>query len=75
MVTATAYIVQQEGGKFKRKQVELDALQEGKVLVELQATGVCHTDIAVQLGKIPVPLPAVLGHEGSKWHSCGKTLY
>jgi aryl-alcohol dehydrogenase len=33
--------------------------------VEIAGAGICHTDIAVQHGHLPFPLPGVLGHEGS----------
>src|SRR6185369_14054515 len=29
------------------------------------AAGMCHTDLAVQAGHLPFPLPGVLGHEGA----------
>ncbi|MHB8669077.1 MAG: Zn-dependent alcohol dehydrogenase [Acidimicrobiales bacterium] len=35
------------------------------VRVRLSATGVCHTDLSLQNGTIPHPVPAVLGHEGA----------
>ena len=28
------------------------------------ASGVCHTDVSAMHGLMPVPLPAILGHEG-----------
>ena len=34
-----------------------------EVLVEVAATGLCHTDLHFMQGHLPVPLPAVLGHE------------
>lgn len=37
----------------------------GEVLVRIAACGICHTDLAVKLQHIPVPLPKVLGHEGA----------
>src|SRR5437899_1140344 len=37
----------------------------GEVLVRLVATGICHTDLSVLQGNLPVPLPLVLGHEGA----------
>ena len=37
----------------------------GEVLVKLVATGVCHTDMVMRDGHLPVPLPVVLGHEGA----------
>jgi NDMA-dependent alcohol dehydrogenase len=36
-----------------------------EVLVRLAASGVCHSDLSVQRGLLPVPPPAVLGHEGA----------
>ena len=46
--------------------VQLDAPQEGEVLVEIKATGVCHTDAYTLSGKDPEGLfPAILGHEGA----------
>ena len=45
--------------------VELDAPKIGEVLIRMQATGVCHSDISIANGTIPYPLPCVLGHEGA----------
>jgi Zn-dependent alcohol dehydrogenase len=39
--------------------------REGEVAVRLVASGVCHSDLSVVQGKIPLPPPAVLGHEGA----------
>ena len=40
--------------------------QEGEVLVQLKATGICHTDAYTLSGKDPEGLfPAILGHEGA----------
>ncbi|KIW62490.1 hypothetical protein PV04_10663 [Phialophora macrospora] len=65
MVSARAFLVPQTGALFEEHAVELDLLRPHEVLVDLKATGICHTDVAVQRGEIPVPLPAVLGHEGA----------
>jgi S-(hydroxymethyl)glutathione dehydrogenase/alcohol dehydrogenase len=35
------------------------------VVVRIAASGVCHSDLSIQNGTIPHPLPAVLGHEGA----------
>jgi len=35
------------------------------VVVRIGASGVCHTDVAVLTGQLPVPLPVALGHEGA----------
>jgi aryl-alcohol dehydrogenase len=64
MVPATALVVNQQGGAFEVTHVELDRLQPSEILVKLKATGICHTDLAVQSGHIPMPFPVVLGHEG-----------
>lgn len=45
--------------------VTIDDPRAGEVLVKLVATGVCHTDMVMRDGHLPVPLPVVLGHEGA----------
>jgi len=47
-------------------EVDLQGPQEGEVLVELKATGVCHTDAFTLSGDDPEgAFPAILGHEGA----------
>jgi aryl-alcohol dehydrogenase len=43
----------------------LDALRPDEVLVRVVGAGICHTDLSSRDGALPVPLPAVLGHEGA----------
>jgi len=46
--------------------VQLDGPREGEVLVEMKATGLCHTDKYTLSGADPEGLfPAILGHEGA----------
>ena len=46
--------------------VRLDGPGEGEALVEIKATGVCHTDAYTLSGADPEGLfPAILGHEGA----------
>ncbi len=46
--------------------VQVDGPREGEVLVELRATGICHTDKYTLSGADPEGLfPAILGHEGA----------
>src|ERR1700756_3555440 len=46
--------------------VELDGPKAGEVLVELKATGICHTDEFTRSGGDPEGLfPSILGHEGA----------
>ncbi len=56
-----------EAGKpLSIETVKLEAPQAGEVLVEIKATGVCHTDAYTLSGKDPEGLfPAILGHEGA----------
>ena len=44
--------------------IVLDEPRSDEAIVEIQAVGVCHADLAVLHGVIPVPFPRVLGHEG-----------
>lgn len=47
-------------------EVDLEGPRAGEVLVEIKATGVCHTDAFTLSGKDPEGLfPAILGHEGA----------
>ena len=46
--------------------VQLDGPREGEVLVEIMATGICHTDEFTLSGADPEGIfPAILGHEGA----------
>jgi S-(hydroxymethyl)glutathione dehydrogenase / alcohol dehydrogenase len=46
--------------------VQLEAPQTGEVLIEIKATGVCHTDAYTLSGADPEGLfPTILGHEGA----------
>ncbi|MBN1293091.1 MAG: zinc-binding dehydrogenase [Candidatus Latescibacteria bacterium] len=46
-------------------EVEIPPLEEGQILVKLQASGVCGSDVHMWNGEDPrVPLPIILGHEG-----------
>jgi S-(hydroxymethyl)glutathione dehydrogenase/alcohol dehydrogenase len=47
------------------ERVRAAALRPGDVLVRMQASGLCHTDLEVIQGQLFYPLPIVLGHEGA----------
>ncbi len=54
------------GRPLEVMEVELDAPRAGEVLVEIRATGICHTDAFTLSGEDPEGLfPAILGHEGA----------
>lgn len=54
------------GQALSLETVQLDGPQAGEVLVEIKATGVCHTDAYTLSGTDPEGLfPVILGHEGA----------
>jgi NADPH:quinone reductase-like Zn-dependent oxidoreductase len=54
------------GEPLRIETVELEGPKDGEVLVEIGATGVCHTDEFTLSGANPEGLfPSVLGHEGA----------
>ena len=61
----TAAITEAKGAPFVLGELELGELRDDEVLVDISAAGVCHTDLICRDQWIPVPLPAVLGHEGA----------
>ncbi|MGW5572816.1 NAD(P)-dependent alcohol dehydrogenase [Nocardia thailandica] len=64
-IESMAAVAHPSADNFSWERVLLDDPGPGEVLVRLVATGVCHTDLSVLAGRLPTPLPAVLGHEGA----------
>ena len=61
-----AAVALEAGKPLSIETVQLDGPKEGEVLVEIKATGVCHTDAYTLSGNDPEGLfPAILGHEGA----------
>jgi S-(hydroxymethyl)glutathione dehydrogenase/alcohol dehydrogenase len=61
-----AAIAHTAGAPLTIEDVELEGPRAGEALVEIKATGVCHTDDYTLSGKDPEGLfPCVLGHEGA----------
>ena len=60
-----AAVTDSKRAPFAVQELELGALQPDEVLIEVAASAVCHTDLIVRDQWYPVPLPAVLGHEGA----------
>ncbi|WP_296418124.1 S-(hydroxymethyl)glutathione dehydrogenase/class III alcohol dehydrogenase [Pseudooctadecabacter sp.] len=61
-----AAVATQAGKPLEVMEVNLDGPRAGEVLVEIKATGICHTDEFTLSGADPEGLfPAILGHEGA----------
>jgi S-(hydroxymethyl)glutathione dehydrogenase / alcohol dehydrogenase len=63
---ARAAVARRAGEPLTIETVDVEGPKQGEVLVEIKATGVCHTDAYTLSGKDPEGLfPAILGHEGA----------
>src|SRR5258705_597502 len=61
-----AAVAHKAGAPLTIETVELDGPRSGEALVEIKATGICHTDEFTLSGADPEGLfPAILGHEGA----------
>ncbi len=61
-----AAVAHKAGAPLTIETVDLDGPRAGEVLVEIRATGICHTDEFTLSGADPEGLfPAILGHEGA----------
>ena len=61
-----AAVAHKAGAPLSIETVDLEGPRAGEVLVELKATGVCHTDEFTLSGADPEGMfPAILGHEGA----------
>jgi S-(hydroxymethyl)glutathione dehydrogenase/alcohol dehydrogenase len=61
-----AAVAFEKGQPLQIEMVQLEGPQEGEVLVELKATGICHTDEFTLSGADPEgAFPVILGHEGA----------
>ena len=61
-----AAVALEAGKPLEIMEVNLEGPKAGEVLVEIRATGICHTDEFTRSGADPEGLfPSILGHEGS----------
>jgi S-(hydroxymethyl)glutathione dehydrogenase/alcohol dehydrogenase len=61
-----AAVAPQAGAPLVIEKVQLDGPKAGEVLIEIKATGICHTDEFTRSGGDPEGLfPSILGHEGA----------
>lgn len=61
----TAAVIRRSAGPFTIERLQLELPREDEVRVRIVGVGLCHTDLIARDQAIPVPLPAVFGHEGS----------
>jgi threonine dehydrogenase-like Zn-dependent dehydrogenase len=58
-----------EAWSLSRAEIPVPGIGNGDVLVKIWSAGVCHTDVTIlenkYIGRKPVPVPMVLGHEGA----------
>lgn len=64
-IAVTAAVAEVAGGPLNIEALHIDPPGPGQVLVRIAACGVCHTDMVMRDGGLPVPFPVVLGHEGA----------
>jgi S-(hydroxymethyl)mycothiol dehydrogenase len=58
-------VVLSEVGRFDLKEIEVDAPGQDEVLVRIEASGVCHSDLHLVETGWAHRLPVLLGHEGA----------
>ena len=51
--------------EYSVQEIELDTPKANEVQIRMVATGLCQSDMSVINGKLPMPMPMVLGHEGA----------
>ena len=60
-----AAVLYEVGKPLSIEEVELDPPKAGEVHVKIGGAGICRSDLHIMKGQGAIPLPAVLGHEGS----------
>lgn len=64
-VESTAAVARAANAPFSIEPIGIEEPRGGEVLVRIAGVGLCHTDLVARDQLIPIPLPAVLGHEGA----------
>ncbi len=60
-----AAVVYEAGRPIEVVEADVGPVGPHDVRVKVKASGLCHSDVAVQTGELPFPLPMILGHEGA----------
>ena len=64
-ITGLGVVSRRAGEATAVEEIVIEPPGPGEVLVRIQATGVCHTDLHYKLGNISNEFPYLLGHEGA----------
>ena len=64
-ISGVGVVVRKAGEASNLEEILLEEPGPGEVLVRIQASGVCHTDLMYREGKISDEFPYLLGHEGA----------
>ena len=60
-----AAVLHKPGEELSIESVQLKGLGATEVLIQVKASGLCHSDLEILDCELNWPLPVVLGHEGS----------
>jgi len=60
-----AAVATEIGKPLSLMELDIEDPRDDEILVRVVASGICHTDLVVQAGMLPVPMPVILGHEGA----------
>ncbi len=64
-ITGMGVVSRKAGERSQLEEILIEDPGPGEVLVRIQASGVCHTDLMYKEGKISDEFPYLLGHEGA----------
>ena len=68
-VKSKAVVCRQWNQPVSIEEIEVDSPGPNQVMIQLEAIGVCHSDLSATNGTMPIPPPVVLGHE-----ACGRVV-
>ena len=69
-----AAVALEAGKPLEVMEVNLEGPKAGEVMIEIKATGICHTDEFTRSGDDPEGIvPAILGHEGAGGPTCPRS--
>lgn len=64
--TTEALVLRKNGEPLQLETINVGSPGEDQAIVEIYATGLCHTDLTCMSAHVPFPTPSVLGHEGEQ---------